>query len=80
MSSLLRFLERLNLTTKLILGFCIGLLLALAIGLNALSSLSTLEAVAEDIYAKDLLAISSIKEANINLIYMGRAVRLSSAN
>lgn len=75
MKSLLTFIERLRLTTKLLIGFSAGILIALAIGLNALSSVSALEADMEKMYDNDLLGISHIKDANLNLIYMSRAMR-----
>ncbi|HIJ61757.1 MAG TPA: GAF domain-containing protein [Rhodospirillaceae bacterium] len=75
MQAFLVFIERFRLTTKLVIGFSIGIVLAIAIGINALSSLSDLEADMERMYEFDLMGISHIKEANINLIYMGRAMR-----
>ena len=75
MKTFLNFVERLKLTTKLMIGFSAGILIALAIGLNSLSSLSKLEAEMETMYDNDLLGISRIKDANLNLIYMSRAMR-----
>jgi PAS domain S-box-containing protein len=75
MNALLTFVERLQLTTKLLIGFSAGILIAVAIGLNALSSVSALEAEMEKMYDNDLLGISHIKDANLNLIYMSRAMR-----
>ena len=75
MNALLARLERLSLNSKLIVGFSVGILIALAIGLNALSSLARLEADLEKMYDIDLQGISYIKDANLNLIYMSRAMR-----
>ncbi len=75
MNALLSFVERFKLTTKLVVGFSVGILIAIAIGVNALSSLSSLEAGMEKMYENDLLGTSAIKDANLNLIYMGRALR-----
>ncbi len=75
MHKFLTFIERFKLTTKLLIGFSVGIFVALTIGLNSLSSLSHLEAQMETMYENDLLGISNIKDANINLIYIGRAVR-----
>jgi len=75
MNALLTSLERLWLNTKLILGFSSGLLIAAAIGYYSLTSLSALETEMERIYEMELLGIVHIQEANINLIYMGRAMR-----
>ena len=75
MQKILAFIERFKLTTKLLIGFSVGILIALAIGVNALTSLSQLQAKMETMYENDLLGISSIKDANLNLIYMSRAMR-----
>ncbi|BAE51735.1 MCP four helix bundle domain-containing protein [Paramagnetospirillum magneticum] len=75
MKALLNTVERLRLTTKLVIGFSAGILVALVIGLTSLSSLGEIEADMERMYETDLLGISHVKEANINLIYMGRAMR-----
>lgn len=75
MQKFLTFIERFKLTTKLLIGFSVGIFVALAIGLNSLSSLSNLETQMETMYENDLLGLSNIKDANINLIYIGRAVR-----
>jgi len=75
MNGFLTFIEQFKLTTKLVFGFSVGLLVAIAIGVNALSGLSSLEAGMERMYENDVLGISAIKDANLNLIYMGRALR-----
>lgn len=75
MNALLNFIERFRLTTKLVIGFSAGLVVALVVSVNSLSSLAEIEADMDSMYANDLLGISHIKEANINLIYMGRAMR-----
>lgn len=75
MKSLMTFIERFRLTTKLVIGFSIGILVALLVGLNSLSSLTRLEAEMESMYQNELLGISYIKDANLNLIYMSRAMR-----
>lgn len=71
----LRFIERFTLTAKLMVGFSIGIVIALLVGVNALSSLSEIEADMERMYDKDLLGISYVKDANLDLIYMSRAIR-----
>ncbi|MCX7143537.1 MAG: PAS domain S-box protein [Proteobacteria bacterium] len=75
MKGLLTLIERFKLNSKLMLGFSSGLVIAAAIGFYSLSTLASLETEMERIYEADLLGISHIKEANINLIYMGRALR-----
>jgi two-component system sensor histidine kinase/response regulator len=68
-------LEKLKLPIKLLIGFSGGLLIAILIGANAIRSLNEMSEQAQTIYEKELLGISHLKEANINLIYMGRNMR-----
>ena len=75
MNALLTALEKLTLNAKLILGFSSGMFIAAAIGLYSLSALQAAQVEMEKLYDLDLLGISHTKEANINLIYMGRALR-----
>lgn len=75
MTSFLVPIERLMLKTKLIIGFSSGLLIAMAISLFILNSLSAMEAEVEILYDKELLGVSHIKEADVNLAKMGRALR-----
>ncbi len=75
MTTIFNYLERLRLSTKLVLGFSVGILMALLIGLNAVSSLNTLELEVESMYEKDLLGISHLKEANYQFLNLGRAMR-----
>jgi PAS domain S-box-containing protein len=71
----LSFIERFQLSTKLMVGFSLGIVIALLVGVNALTSLGRLEADMETMYENDLLGISYIKDANLDLIYMSRAMR-----
>ncbi|EME67858.1 methyl-accepting chemotaxis protein [Paramagnetospirillum caucaseum] len=75
MKALLNFVERFKLTTKLVIGFSSGILVAVLIGLQAQSNLSHMQGEMEKMYEMELLGISHIKEANVNLAYMGRALR-----
>lgn len=75
MQALLNVIERFKLTTKLVIGFSTGILVALLIGLQAQSNMVAMQAEIEKMYEMELLGISHIKEANVNLIYMGRALR-----
>lgn len=75
MNALFARLERVSLNANLLMGFSIGLVIAIIIGLSALSSLSRLQADLEQMYDIDLQGISHIKDANLNLIYMSRAMR-----
>jgi PAS domain S-box-containing protein len=71
----LKFLERFKLTTKLVIGFSVGIVITVLVGLNALASLGQVQDQMETMYEKDLQGISEIKDANLNLIYMSRAMR-----
>jgi len=75
MGKLMGVLEKLKLPIKLLIGFSGGLLIAILIGVNAIRSLNEMSEQAQAIYEKELLGISHFKEANINLIYMGRSLR-----
>ena len=68
-------LERRRLTTKLLLGFGTLLIAILLLGINAISSVRQMSSEASDLYELKLLGISHIKEANVNLILMGRSLR-----
>jgi len=68
-------LDKRRLSTKLLVGFGGVLLIALALGIQSLTNLRKMRDEAQQIYSKELLGISHIKEANINLIYIGRALR-----
>jgi two-component system sensor histidine kinase/response regulator len=68
-------LEKLKLSNKLFIGFSVGLLIAILIGVNAIMSLNEMNEQTQVIYEKELLGVSHLKEANINLILMGRSMR-----
>ena len=74
MKNLLMLLEKLRLNTKLNLGFGIVILLLFLTGVQGVYSQYRLNEAAKK-NGERLLAISNIKEANINLIYIARAIR-----
>ena len=74
-NGLVRYMGRLQLNTKLLLGFGFVLLIALLIGSRSLYDTAQLNNAAQQLYEQDVLGISHIKEANINLIYIGRSLR-----
>jgi two-component system sensor histidine kinase/response regulator len=75
MGKLMVVLEKLKLSSKLLIGFSGGLLIAVLIGVNAIMSLDKMNEQTQSIYENELLGISHLKEANINLIYIGRSLR-----
>jgi two-component system sensor histidine kinase/response regulator len=75
MEKLMVVLEKLKLPIKLLIGFSVGLLIAILIGVNAIQSLNKMSEQVQILYEQELLGVSHLKEANINLIYMGRSMR-----
>ncbi|MBI3444647.1 MAG: PAS domain S-box protein, partial [Magnetospirillum sp.] len=75
MMSLPRSLERLRLSTKLILGFTTILLLAVGLGVFSLHAQKVQNDEIQRLYTIDLQGISDIKDARIDLAKMGRALR-----
>jgi methyl-accepting chemotaxis protein len=61
--------------TRLLTGFLLVALLGAAVAGIGIFSMANLHAQAENSYNHDLLGLSASKEANINLIYIGRAMR-----
>ena len=74
MKNLLMILEKLRLNTKLNLGFGVVIILLFLTGIQGVYSQYRLNEAAKK-NGERLLAISNIKEANINLIYIARAIR-----
>lgn len=74
MNELLVILERLKLSTKLNLGFGVVILFLLLAGMQGIYSQYRLNESTKK-NGEQLLTISNIKQANINLIYIARAIR-----
>ncbi|MBA4110962.1 MAG: methyl-accepting chemotaxis protein [Leptothrix sp. (in: Bacteria)] len=58
---------------RLIAGFLLVAGISLIVGLIGISNASKINAMADNMYARELMGLSYIKEANINLVYIGRA-------
>ena len=58
---------------RLIAGFLLVASISLVVGLIGISNASKINTMADNMYARELMGLSYIKEANINLIYIGRA-------
>jgi two-component system sensor histidine kinase/response regulator len=71
----MKSLEKLKLNTKLIIGFGVALTISFILGINSVNSLKIINTQTNTLYDKELLGISHLKEANINLGYIGRAMR-----
>lgn len=59
--------------TKLMSGFVLVCVITAVIGFIGIKNMSTINGMADRMYDTELLGLSHIKEANINLIYIGRA-------
>ncbi len=58
---------------RLVVGFLIVALLSGVVGLVGINAAGQINEAADTMYQRDLIGLSHIKEANINLIYVGRA-------
>jgi len=80
MKSLLSYLERLRLRQKLITGFCVVLLLALALGWQSLSTQNQLSRDMQRLLSEGMIGIVQVKEARIQLTRFELALhKLASA-
>ncbi|MDO9141415.1 MAG: methyl-accepting chemotaxis protein [Methylobacter sp.] len=61
--------------TRLIIGFLLVAILTAVTGAVGITNMGKINTAADDLYQKELLGVSYIKEANINLIYQARATR-----
>ncbi|MFC4157898.1 HAMP domain-containing methyl-accepting chemotaxis protein [Chitinimonas lacunae] len=68
-------LTNLRLAARLTLGFLLIVLLTVIVGTIGIRNMNILNDMNDAIYQEDLLGLSYIKEANINLIYIGRGWR-----
>ena len=75
MQKIIDFMARLKLSVKLLLGFSVGFLIALVIGLESISALQILNKTESYTYNKHLLGIAHTQEANVQLILIGRSLR-----
>jgi methyl-accepting chemotaxis protein len=68
-------IRNLKIGVRLAVGFATILILMLIIGVIAERGAGLINESADRLYQKELLGLSHMKEANINLIYMQRAMR-----
>lgn len=68
-------LNKIKLGPKLIGGFMIVALLTLVIGILGINNMGKINGMLNVLYENHLIGISHAKEANINLVYIGREVR-----
>lgn len=67
--------QQLSVRARLFTGFLLVALLGALVAAIGIINMANMNQQAERAYAHDLLGISASKEANINLIYIGRALR-----
>jgi len=67
--------NRMKVGTRLIAGFLVLALLGAIVAAIGIANMSKMNESTNTLYEKELLGISYVKEANINLIYVGRALR-----
>jgi CheY-like chemotaxis protein len=75
MDRLWSLLERRRITVKLVAGFAVLLLAILLLGINSIHAARDTTRRAAELHQMELLGLSRIKEANIDLISSGRALR-----
>ena len=66
-------LNRFKIGTRLIAAFIVAASISAVVGFIGISNTSQMNDMADSMYNRELLGLSYIKEANINLIYIGRA-------
>jgi methyl-accepting chemotaxis protein len=62
-----------SLRGKLLTGFCAVALFSLVVGLIGLRNMAAINTMSETMYQKELLGLSYVKEANINLLFAARS-------
>jgi methyl-accepting chemotaxis protein len=67
--------NRMKVGTRLIAGFLFLSLLGAVVALIGIYNMGRINDSTNDLYQRELLGVSYVKEANINLIYTGRALR-----
>jgi methyl-accepting chemotaxis protein len=72
-------LNKMKIAQKLIGGFLIVSVITLVIGVLGIVNVGKMNGMLKELYEKHLLGISEVKQANVNLICIGRAIRQSVA-
>ncbi|MGE5499619.1 MAG: MCP four helix bundle domain-containing protein, partial [Syntrophothermus sp.] len=69
----MKWFNNLKIGNKLIISFCIISAFTVIVGIQGLSNMSDINNMLNSLYLNETMGISYIKEANIDLIYFGRA-------
>jgi methyl-accepting chemotaxis protein len=72
-------LNKMNIAQKLIGGFLIVSTITLIVGICGIINVGKINGMLNEMYEKHLLGISHVKQANVNLICIGRGIRQSVA-
>jgi len=67
--------QRMKVSTRLTLGFLVVVALGALVAGTAIYNMTQMNERAKRMYLKELVGITHIKEANLDLIYIGRALR-----
>jgi two-component system sensor histidine kinase/response regulator len=73
--SLIRAVEKASLNVKVLTGFGFVLVLLFILAVQGLTAQATLHQETRGLYERDLMAISHLKQANIQLVSLGQAFR-----
>jgi len=65
--------KNLKIGTKIITGFMAVCIITLVVGVMGIRKMSEINDLADQMYLRELLGVSYIKEANVDLLYMTRA-------
>ena len=68
-------LQDLKLGTKLVVAFITVSLMGAAVSAVGIHNMGQMNDAADKLYRNDLIGLSLTKEANINMMYAGRALR-----
>ncbi|WP_129126833.1 methyl-accepting chemotaxis protein [Geomonas oryzae] len=69
----MKWFTNLKVSTKLVSAFVAVCIITAAVGVLGIRNMGTINDMADAMYARELLGLSYVKEANINLIYISRA-------
>jgi two-component system sensor histidine kinase/response regulator len=75
MNPFIKKIEKKTLTTKLLYGFGISLIITFLVGFNAIINSKIINENSKILYEKDFLGGSNITQANIELIYTGKTIQ-----
>ena len=71
----MKFIDDMKVGTKLLVGFIAVAVITAIVGTVGVRNMSTINGMADEMYATELMGVSYIKEANIDLIYISRETR-----